>query len=438
MNTNKFFELCKEHQIDVAEVTSNKSKSFRFSIFKHELESYNISTSGSTTARGIYNGKLGACSTEKDDSTTPLYLIENIKNAAKYIEKEEEPIIFKGSEKYHKKNVYSKALEEWANEDKISKCFELEKLCYEKDSRIDTVSVSFAESSSELSMSNTYGLNLKSKKNYYYVMVELVVKEGEEVKSYYDYILSQKPEDFKVEEFATKLVHDALELLHCVAPKNGTYKAVLSQDTVSDLLNAFVSHASADDVQKHTSKFEGKLHEQVASKKITLLEEPLKKSLFFTYFDDEGVSTQNKTIVKNGVLETYLYNLETAKKDGVESTGNGYRGGGKIDTDFVCLTLKPGKLTEEGLFEKIKDGVYITGLNGIHSGLNAKSGDFSLQAEGFLVKDGKKSSPLSLFTVGGNLFDVFNNVIAVGNNSRLLINSFNLVSIAIKGLKVSA
>ena len=73
MNTNNFFKLCKENGVDVAEVTTSKSKSFEFSIFKNELENYKISTSGKTIARGIYNNKLGFCSTEKDDKTTPSY-----------------------------------------------------------------------------------------------------------------------------------------------------------------------------------------------------------------------------------------------------------------------------------------------------------------------------------------------------------------------------
>ena len=110
MNTNNFFKLCKENGVDVAEVTTSKSKSFEFSIFKNELENYKISTSGKTIARGIYNNKLGFCSTEKDDKTTPSYLVKNIISSARYIEKDEEPIIFSGSEKYHKKNVYNKEL----------------------------------------------------------------------------------------------------------------------------------------------------------------------------------------------------------------------------------------------------------------------------------------------------------------------------------------
>ena len=430
MNTNNFFKLCKENGVDVAEVTTSKSKSFEFSIFKNELENYKISTSGKTIARGIYNNKLGFCSTEKDDKTTPSYLVKNIISSARYIEKDEEPIIFSGSEKYHKKNVYNKELENWSNEDKINRCFELEKLCYAKDSRITNVIVSYGESVSEVNFANTYELNLKVKRNHYIVFVEIVIQDGEEVKTYGDYILSSVPSDLVPETFAKKLTEGAASLLHGVTPVTGTYKAVFCPDALAHLLSALVSHMS-------TSKFEGKLNEKVVSNKITLLELPLSKNIFFSYFDDEGVATTNKTLIKKGVLQTYLYNLETAKKDNVASTGNATRVGGKMDIDTVNLVLKPGKLTEEELFAKVNNGIYVTDLTGIHAGLNAKSGDFSLQAEGFLIENGKKSKPLGLFTVGGNLFDLFNNVLAVGNNSKQLIYSITLPSMAVKNIKIS-
>ena len=102
------------------------------------------------------------------------------------------------------------------------------------------------------------------------------------------------------------------------------------------------------------------------------------------------------------------------------------------------LYLKPGRLSEEELFKKIKNGVYITSITGLHAGLNPNSGDFSLQAEGYEVVDGKIAKPLGLITVGGNLVDVFKDVLAVGNNSKLLVTAITTPSIAIKNLKVSS
>jgi PmbA protein len=181
----------------------------------------------------------------------------------------------------------------------------------------------------------------------------------------------------------------------------------------------------------------GKLNQPVASKKVTILETPLNKTPFFTYFDDEGVATYNKTVVKKGVLETYFYNLTTAKKDGVTTTGNGYRGGGKVGVAFSNIVLKAGKKTLEQLFEVVEDGVYITELMGVHAGLNPQSGDFSLQANGFMIENGKRTTPLTLITVAGNLVELFMNIKEVGSDNKLLLSSYNVPSVIVKKLAVS-
>ena len=199
-----------------------------------------------------------------------------------------------------------------------------------------------------------------------------------------------------------------------------------------------LSNVSSESIQKHSSLFEGKLNTQVASKKLTVYEKPLAKNFFFSAFDGEGVATQNKTVIENGVLKTYFYNLNNAKKDGVQSTGNGSKSGNKVGIKFSNIFVKPGRTSFEGLVEKVHDGVFITDITGLHAGLNATSGDFSLQAEGFHIKDGKIDKPLTLITVSGNLFKLFNDIIAVGNDAKLLVSATTTPSIAFKNLKISA
>ena len=141
------------------------------------------------------------------------------------------------------------------------------------------------------------------------------------------------------------------------------------------------------------------------------------KNVFFTYFDDEGVACRKQDIIKRGVLKTYLYTLETAAKDGVEPTGNGARNAGKAKASMEYIVVKPGRKSEEEILSKIKEGVYITDLEGLHAGLNARSGNFSLQAQGFMIRDGKIAEPLSLITLAGNLQNIFNNIKDIANNS---------------------
>ena len=238
-------------------------------------------------------------------------------------------------------------------------------------------------------------------------------------------------------DLAEKVAKGAIEQLGGDPCESGNYKVVLAPDVVASLMGAYIGSADAEEVQKRSSLFVGKLNEKIASSKVTIEDRPLDKTLFAKTFDDEGVATSNKAIVKNGILKTYLYNLTTAAKDGVESTGNGARGGAKMSTSPFHLVLKPGKKTQQELFEEVGDGVYVTEVSGLHAGLNPQSGNFSLQSSGFLIKDGKKDRPLDIITVSGNLMKMFMDICTVGNDLKQFTSGTLCPSVVIKKLAIS-
>ena len=106
-----------------------------------------------------------------------------------------------------------------------------------------------------------------------------------------------------------------------------------------------------------------------------------------------------------------------------------------VSTNF--LYLKPGKKSQEELFQEVKDGVYITQVQGLHAGLNQQSGDFSLQSTGFLIKDGKLDRGLDIITVSGNILKVFEDVKEVGSDVEISPSGVSCSSLLIKSLTVS-
>ena len=437
MNAKKFFELAKERGLEAAELSTSKSYSLSFSLFHSEIDSYKVSDSSHTVARGIYNSKFGVVITEKDDKSTPEFIIDGIINSAKAIEKDSDAILFKGSPKYKKKNLYNPEIEKISIKEKINNLYKIEKRLKEIDPRVSEVeSVEYEESINESVLTNSYGLNLKSKTNYYVYVAAVVAKEGDDIKSGWNILLSRDPKEFNLEAFCQKTVKEAVSKLGGKQCPSKKYPVVLNPESTARLVDFFVGSASSEEVQKKSSVFIGKINQPVASKKVTILEAPLTPNCYFTYFDDEGVATYNKKIVEKGVLKTYLYNLETAAKDGVESTGNGY-GVSKIGIDTANVVLKGGRKSEKELLAGVKEGVYITTLNGLHAGMNAQSGNFSLQTEGFMIRDGKLAEPVSLITVAGNLFDLFKDVKDVANNVELQLGGTSAPSILIKKLSIS-
>ena len=437
LNEKKFFELAKENGFEAADLVFSHSYSLSCSTFHKEVESLSESDSYSVTGRGIVNGKFGLVLTEKIDKNTPEFLIKGIKETAGLIETDDPSIIFKGSEKYHKKNVFDKKVLSGDLSKQIEILREIEDKLRAYDKRIDEVAtVGYDETLAESTLSNSYGLKLKDKMATYSYYAEVTAKQGEEIQTGFKVFASIVPGEFDIEKFVKDVAEDALRKLGSTQCASKKYPTVLSQKTASQLLKAYLSNLDAEEVMKKSSLFVDKLHQPVASKKLTVIEDPLKKNIFFSYHDDEGVATSKRIIISKGVLETYLYTLETAQKAGVEPTGHGTRGA-KVVASLNYAYVKPGKKSFEQMIAPIKEGVYITNLEGMHAGMNPKSGNFSLQAQGFMIRDGKIAEPLSLITVAGNLVETFMSVKDIANDSEFQLNGLESPSIFIKKLAIS-
>ena len=182
------------------------------------------------------------------------------------------------------------------------------------------------------------------------------------------------------------------------------------------LLSAYASAFSAKNALLGMSKLRGKEGEKIAADIVTITDDPMREGCpIQTSFDDEGVATHKKTVVENGVLKTLLYDITTGIKTGKETTGNGRRGGNIAPYNFgICA----GSDTQEELFAKAENGIYVTGVKGLHAGANAITGDFSVESEGFIIKDGKKAGPIKSFTVAGNFFELIKNIDSLGNEVK--------------------
>jgi PmbA protein len=137
-------------------------------------------------------------------------------------------------------------------------------------------------------------------------------------------------------------------------------------------------------------------------------------------FDGEGVATCTKTLVDRGVLNTLLYNRMYAKLMGKETTGNAK------DAKTIGpngLYLAAGSLSEEALLERLGNGLYVTSFEGLHAGANTGSGDFSLQAKGFLVENGKKTRAVKNFTVADNFFNLIRKVDELSDKVKFSVTS---------------
>ena len=173
------------------------------------------------------------------------------------------------------------------------------------------------------------------------------------------------------------------------------------------LLAHFVSAVTGGNLYRKSSFLLDSLGRQVFSPIVNIVERPhVPRALASSYFDDDGVATHDRDVVKAGVLRGYFLGTYSARKLGLNSTGNA---GGNHN-----LILEPGDLDLPGLIRNMGRGLLVTELMG--QGINLVTGDYSRGAAGFWVEGGEIRHPVEEITIAGNLRDMFRAITAVGRD----------------------
>lgn len=182
---------------------------------------------------------------------------------------------------------------------------------------------------------------------------------------------------------------------------------VFEAPVAATLLSHFVAAASGGNLYRRASFLVDSLGKPVFEPSIQIREHPqLKRGLASAPFDEEGVATRDRDVVKDGVLQGYFLGSYSARKLGLRSTGNA---GGNHN-----LILQSGPLDLPGVLKAMGRGLLVTELLG--HGVNLVTGDYSRGAAGYWVEDGVIAYPVQEITIAGNLADLFRSIVAVGND----------------------
>ncbi len=178
-------------------------------------------------------------------------------------------------------------------------------------------------------------------------------------------------------------------------------------EVASGLLGSFIGAISGGNLYRKSTFLLDALDTQVFPEFVRIHEQPyLKGALGSSAYDGEGVATQTRDIVSDGVLRGYVLSTYSARKLGLRSTGNA---GGVHN-----LTIDPGELDFQAMLKALNTGLLVTELMG--QGVNIMTGDYSRGAAGFWVENGEIQYPVEEITIAGNLKDMLKNIVAVGND----------------------
>ena len=242
-----------------------------------------------------------------------------------------------------------------------------------------------------------------------------VVRDGDEAQEAFDFAVGETFEEVK--ETSANAVREALGKMGATVAPSGKQNVVFNGKQFRNFLAVFASAFSAKNAQLGLSLLAGKEGEEIAAPLVNIIDDPMREgSPIKTPFDGEGVATARRAIVEGGVLKTLLYDLTTAKKAGVTSTGNGQKGSYAAPVSIAPYNfgLVAGEDDLDTLLSKAGEGIYITECKGFHAGANAVTGDFSIESAGFMIRDGKLAEPVKSFTIAGNFFELIKNIDTLG------------------------
>jgi PmbA protein len=193
------------------------------------------------------------------------------------------------------------------------------------------------------------------------------------------------------------------------------------------LIGSLVQAVSGGALYRKSSFLLDSLGQQIFPSHVQISERPhLKGALASSPFDDDGVATHDREVVQDGVLQGYFLSTYSARKLGMQTTGNA---GGSHN-----LIVQPGELDFEGLLRQMDTGLLVTELLG--QGVNYVTGDYSRGAAGYWVEKGRIAYPVEEITIAGNLREMFKGIVAIGNDA-LVRGSKQVGSILIERMTVA-
>src|SRR5438045_3402136 len=387
-----------------------------------EVETLKESGSKSIGVR-VFNGKRAA-STHSSDFT-PAGLDRMLKSALELakitsedpfagIPEESQLGSLSGDLDLYSSDVYS-----LPGEERISHARRAEKAALDSDPRIkNSEGGSFDAATGHKILANSHGFVGEYRRSYCSVAaVPIAQDENGAMQRDYWYSVSGSLDRLESPEHIGKVAAQrALRRLGARKVKTQHVPVILDPLVANSILEHIFEGVNGDSVYRGASFLAGKLGQKIAAPGVTVIDDGTMTGGFGTSpFDGEGVPTRRTVVVENGVLNSYLLNTYTAKKLGLQTTGNAARGlAGTPGIGPGNYFLQPGTKTPQQLIAEVKDGLYVTEFLGM--GVNLVTGDYSRGASGLWISGGELTYPVEEITVAGNLKDMFMNISDVAND----------------------
>ncbi len=311
---------------------------------------------------------------------------------------------------------------EWSPDQLAELTLTIEEAALAADSRIAGVEQAvYADSAESVAIVSSVGIEgeYSSSSCYGYVQALAAGDDGRETGLGFD--LGRGPAALDPAAIGREGAERAAAMIGAGKPKSRSCPVVLDPTVAASFIALIGKGLAASAVQRGRSPFAERLGEEVANEALSLRDDGLDPEGFASApFDAEGVPRRSSALIEASTLRTFLYDTYTANRGEAVSTGNASRSGYRSQPSVATsnLIVAPGELGFAELLGEAGDGVLVTDVAGLHSGVNPVSGVFSVGASGRVIRDGELAEPLREFTIASDLVSMLRAVRAVGSDSR--------------------
>jgi PmbA protein len=337
-------------------------------------------------------------------------------------------------------DLFRPELAEVPTEAKVDLALELERRVKARDPRIKGVRVSmYGDGIGEAAVVTSTGIRAHSRSSRCYLSVQALAVEGDETQIGSGVSVGRTLADLDIDEAAADAADRATRLLGSRKAPSQKLTIVLDPDVTSAFLGIIGGTLNGEAVLKGRSLFANRVGEQVAAPALTFVDDPTNpESLAADAYDDEGLASRRNVLVDGGVLQGYLHNTYSGRRAGTPSTASAVRGYSSTPAVGArALAVRPGTLSQEELLAEVGEGLLVQGVNGLHSGVNPVSGDFSVGATGIMFRRGELAEPVREITIASTLQRMLLDIVAVGGDLDWTPGGTGSVSLAIRDVAVS-
>ena len=294
------------------------------------------------------------------------------------------------------------------------------------DENIRQVMVSYSDKNQRIMVANSEGLMIEDERTYTRMRVHAIASDGTQMQTG-----SENPgrqmgfelfDEYPPEKIGEEAARQAVTMLEADPAPSGKMPVVINNGFGGVLFHEACGHGlEADAVQKGASVFADKVGEQVASELVTAVDDATVRNGWGSFgVDSEGNQAQRTVLIKDGVLQDYMYDKKSARKEGRQSTGNGRRNSYRsLPIPRMTNTfIEKGQSTPDEIVGAVDDGFYAKKLSG--GQVEPTTGEFVFNvSEGYMIKNGSIAQPVRGATLVGRGIDVLKKVSMVGNDLEL-------------------